>query len=105
MGAVSRLLALLVLAGLVLSAAACGGEEETATAPPPAPAATTTVQPPAADGGEDEGIRGSGGSSAGAPQSEGEVVPDITGMTLDGTSVSLSDYRGKKVIVHLWSSW
>jgi AhpC/TSA family len=103
-GAVPRLVALgLVLTGLVLVAAGCGGAEEETAPSPPAPA--TTAQPPAPDGGEEDGIRGAGGSSAGAPQSEGEPVPDITGPTLDGTSVSLSDYRGKKVILHVWSSW
>jgi AhpC/TSA family len=85
-----------------LVAGGCGGEAETA-APP---AATTPGPPPAAGGaGEEEGVRGAGGSSPAGPSSAGEPVPDIVGTTLDGESISLSDYRGQKVIVHLWSSW
>jgi AhpC/TSA family len=99
---VSRPLALgLTLAVLVFVATACGSEAEPETAAPPA---ATTTAPPAA-GGEEEGVRGAGGSAPAGPSSAGERVPDIVGTTLDGKSISLSDYRGKKVIVHLWSSW
>jgi hypothetical protein len=35
----------------------------------------------------------------------GQLAPDFTLPTLDWGSVSLSDYRGKKVIVFMWASW
>ncbi len=35
----------------------------------------------------------------------GRPAPDFTLQTLDGESVSLSDFRGKPVIVNFWASW
>ena len=35
----------------------------------------------------------------------GEQAPDFTLPGLDGGQVSLSDYRGKRVIVFMWASW
>ena len=35
----------------------------------------------------------------------GQLAPDFTLPTLDGGKVSLSDYRGKKVVVFMWASW
>jgi len=35
----------------------------------------------------------------------GHPAPDFTLETLDGESVSLSDFRGKAVIVNFWASW
>ena len=35
----------------------------------------------------------------------GDEAPDFTLSSLDGRRVSLSDYRGKKVIVFMWASW
>lgn len=32
-------------------------------------------------------------------------APLIIGQLLDGSSVSLADYRGKPVLVHFWASW
>jgi hypothetical protein len=94
----------LLVVVLAFVAVGCGGDAETETAPPPA--ATTATQPPSAGGGgEEEGVRGAGGAPPAGPSAAGDPVPDIVGTTLDGTSISLSDYRGKKVIVHLWSSW
>lgn len=34
-----------------------------------------------------------------------EPAPAIRGRTLDGETVSLSDYRGKIVVVNSWASW
>jgi peroxiredoxin len=36
---------------------------------------------------------------------EGSMAPDFTLTTLDGQTVSLSDYRGKKVIINFWATW
>ncbi|MFG3226411.1 TlpA family protein disulfide reductase [Kitasatospora sp. NPDC048194] len=32
-------------------------------------------------------------------------APDITGETLEGNQVKLSDYRGKVVVLNVWGSW
>ncbi|WP_421381402.1 peroxiredoxin family protein [Bacillus salacetis] len=36
---------------------------------------------------------------------EGDAAPDFTLTTLDGKEVSLSDYKGKKVILNFWATW
>ena len=41
---------------------------------------------------------------AGGPRS-GDVAPDFTAQTLDGKTVSLSDFRGKPVVLNFWASW
>lgn len=35
----------------------------------------------------------------------GTVAPSFTLNDLDGKSVSLSDFRGKQVVLHFWASW
>lgn len=35
----------------------------------------------------------------------GMRAPDFKLPTLDGGTVSLSDYRGKKLLVFVWASW
>ncbi len=35
----------------------------------------------------------------------GKMAPDFTLTTLDGETVKLSDFQGKKVIVNFWASW
>jgi hypothetical protein len=106
-----RLVLALAVGSLLLGAAGCGSESETddAAAPPAASATSTTsgtanTPPPIVDD-ENEGVRGSGGATPSGPPAVGEVVPDLAGSTLAGDSFSLSELRGKKVIVHLWSSW
>lgn len=37
--------------------------------------------------------------------SQGNIAPDFELKTLDGESVKLSDFRGKKVIVNMWATW
>lgn len=36
---------------------------------------------------------------------KGEVAPDFTLMDIDGEVVSLSDFRGKNVILNFWATW
>lgn len=35
----------------------------------------------------------------------GQIAPDFTLQTLDGTTVSLSDFRGRPAIVYFWATW
>lgn len=39
-----------------------------------------------------------------APTEAAESSP-VTGTTLDGETVSLADFRGRPVLVNVWSSW
>jgi peroxiredoxin len=39
------------------------------------------------------------------PQLVGTIAPDFTALTLNGRTVSLKDFRGKKVIISFWASW
>ena len=34
-----------------------------------------------------------------------EPAPAIEGETLDGAAIALADFRGKPVLVNVWSSW
>jgi peroxiredoxin len=36
---------------------------------------------------------------------KGNIAPDFTIVDLNGKEVSLSDYRGKKVILNMWATW
>jgi peroxiredoxin len=42
-----------------------------------------------------------------APQLEAgtELAPDFTLMEIDGTSLRLSDYRGKVILLDFWATW
>jgi|TARA_B100001971_G_C18249740_1_gene577210 peroxiredoxin len=35
----------------------------------------------------------------------GDVAPEFTSPSLDGKDISLSDYKGKRVILFMWASW
>jgi hypothetical protein len=71
--------ALLVLA----VAAGCGGSTEQ-TAPPQA--TTETTEPPAA-------------------ASTRERAPALSGESLDGETIALGDFRGRPLLINVWSSW
>lgn len=43
--------------------------------------------------------------SPSAPPGAAEPVPPLSGTTLEGKSVSLSDYKGKVVLVDFWATW
>lgn len=44
-------------------------------------------------------------ANPGSSLQKGDVAPDFTLTTLDGKEVSLSDYRGKKVLLNFWATW
>jgi thiol-disulfide isomerase/thioredoxin len=55
------------------------------------------------------GKGGSGGAMTGSegdtPQMTGKVAPAFTLVTLDGQKVSLSDFKGRPVLVNFWATW
>lgn len=34
-----------------------------------------------------------------------EAAPPLEGVSLDGTTIALGDFRGRPVLVNVWSSW
>lgn len=55
----------------------------------------------------ESGQEGAGMVAPNAPSGlkVGEKAPDFTLQTLDGKTVKLSDYRGKKVFLNYWATW
>jgi|CXWL01.1.fsa_nt_gi thiol-disulfide isomerase/thioredoxin len=45
------------------------------------------------------------GSFACGPSSTAELAAPISGPSLDGTTKSLADYKGKVVLVDFWATW
>ena len=39
------------------------------------------------------------------PQTTRETAPPLSGVTFDGDAVTLSDFRGRPVLINVWSSW
>ncbi|WP_405014937.1 TlpA family protein disulfide reductase [Kitasatospora sp. NBC_01539] len=61
---------------------------------------------PAADSGSRDGLVTAKGSRfATAAPGHRQDAPDISGTTLDGRPIRLSDHRGKVVVLNLWGSW
>ena len=57
-------------------------------------------------------LAGCGGSESAAPPAATEAAAGtqtpsarVSGTTLDGNPISLDEYRGKPVLVNVWSSW
>jgi len=46
-----------------------------------------------------------GAPSVDATARVGQIAPDFRLTRLDGSSVALSDYRGKRVLINSWASW
>jgi ABC-type glycerol-3-phosphate transport system substrate-binding protein len=75
-----RAVAVLLAAGTLLLAG-CGGGEEEAAAPPAQTSTTTTATP------------------------DRPAAPAIAGTSLEDEPLSLADFRGRPVLVNVWSSW
>ncbi len=48
---------------------------------------------------------GCSGEPEGAPASSDEMAPDFTLELLEGGSVTLSELRGKVVVIDFWATW
>jgi thiol-disulfide isomerase/thioredoxin len=48
---------------------------------------------------------GASGQDATTPKLQGKPAPGFTLVDLDGKKVSLSDYKGKPVLVNFWATW
>ncbi|MBP0455282.1 MULTISPECIES: TlpA disulfide reductase family protein [unclassified Kitasatospora] len=81
-----------------------------------ATAATAAAAALALSGCSSSGSSGSGDGQIGFVTAKGtnlstaaaghrQDAPDISGGTLEGTPVKLSDYRGKVVVLNVWGSW
>jgi cytochrome oxidase Cu insertion factor (SCO1/SenC/PrrC family) len=75
------LLAIAVAIAVAAVASGCGGSEEEAT-----PVVETVVETETAP--------------IGRP-----LAPKLTGTTLEGDPISLEDFRGRPVLINVWSSW
>ncbi|MBB1257407.1 TlpA family protein disulfide reductase [Streptomyces alkaliterrae] len=73
-----------VLAG-VLGLTACGSEDK----------------PASSDGGYIEGT----GQITTVAADDRQPAPDLSGKTVEGGELKLSDYRGKVVVLNVWGSW
>lgn len=49
-------------------------------------------------------VRGTGEITK-IPEGRREAAPDISGKTVDGKKISLSDYKNKIVVLNVWGSW
>lgn len=70
------LLSVLVVALVV----GCGSSDEAALPP------TTVTEAPSAD-------------------STRKAAPPLSGVALDGDAIALGDFRGRPVLINVWSSW
>jgi thiol-disulfide isomerase/thioredoxin len=50
-------------------------------------------------------LQGCGGPSGGPGPRVGQVAPEFSGKTLDGTPFHLADLRGKVVVLDFWATW
>lgn len=55
-------------------------------------------------GGNTQFVAGTGEITK-VPRGKRSPVPDISGDTVDGERLSLSDHRGKVVVLNVWGSW
>ncbi len=48
---------------------------------------------------------GTTGTDVEQPKMQGKQAPNFTLETVDGKKVSLSDYKGRPVVVNFWATW
>ena len=44
-------------------------------------------------------------SSAAEPASMREAAPPLSGSSLEGDAITLGDFRGRPLLINVWSSW
>ena len=93
----SSLTILACVAALSSVAVGCGTPQNNVDVADPSDGTDTTATP-APDSGE------TGGTDAPAPTTSGPKAPDFTLKTLSGGEVTLSDLKGKVVLVDFWST-
>lgn len=59
----------------------------------------------AVESGDGLGFVSGGGTSTTIASEDRTAAPQVSGVTLEGDSLSLSDYDGKVVVVNVWGSW
>ena len=55
--------------------------------------------------GDGQGFVTSEGAASRVPVQDRVSAPDITGVTLDGSELALSEFEGEVVVVNVWASW
>jgi peroxiredoxin len=55
--------------------------------------------------GDNQGFISGGGVAEVIPEADRHAAPEVSGETLDGDSISLSDYAGRVVVLNVWGSW
>jgi hypothetical protein len=78
---------LVVVLALLALLGGCGGEEEAAAPAEPRGTAPPRETTPRAD------------------EPKRPAAPEIAGVDLDGNTLSLASFRGRAVLVNVWSSW
>ncbi|MFL6024033.1 MAG: TlpA disulfide reductase family protein [Marmoricola sp.] len=56
-------------------------------------------------GTSDHGYQGGDGTITVLPVAKRKTPDPVSGTTLEGTKVSLSDFKGKIVVINVWGSW
>lgn len=92
---------LLIGAGIAYSALAPAAEKAELVAEP------SYKDAPASNGRDDAGSAGSSGNAgaAGSAGSAAQEAPDFTAVDADGREVTLTDFRGRPVVLNFWASW
>ncbi len=80
-------------AAMTLWLTACGGTENKETE------TVTASETTAAQDGAEESF------GAGTPLKEGDTAPDFTAQLVDGSTVTLSELKGKPVLINFWATW
>ena len=96
MNKILKVMLLIILTlGLLITGCSVGSSQES-----PAPAQGPEVGEPAPD----SKLQNNGPAPARGPE-VGKLAPDFQLEDLEGQSISLSDFRGKPVLINFWATW
>ena len=68
-------------------------------------ACTDATAQPQGSSGDGQGFVSGGGDALVINPADRVAAPDVSGTTLDGDQVALSDFAGKVVVLNVWASW